>query len=287
MATILDGKAVAEEIRSDVRAQVANLSTVGIKPCLAMVLVGDDAASESYVRAKTKTAAALNMETIVKRFGSGVSESELLQEIDLLNSANEVDGILVQLPLPVHLNSEKIIAAVNPAKDVDGFHPYNVGRYALGSPLIWPCTPSGILELLQRRSIAVEGQTAVVIGRSQIVGWPMAQLLLRQNATVIQCHSKTRNLADFTRLADILVCAVGQPGVITARHVKAGSTVVDVGMNRVEGRLVGDVDFSDVVDKVAAITPVPGGVGPLTVTMLMSNTVRLTTVHRGEKGGAK
>lgn len=287
MAKLLDGKAISEEIRSELRSRIADLASIGIKPGLAMVLVGEDAASNSYVRSKTRVATGIGIEAVVKHFPTDVSEDELLAEIHALNASAVVDAILVQLPLPEHLNVDKILEAVSPEKDVDGFHPYNVGRYISKSPLIWPCTPSGILEILQRSKIAIEGRTAVIVGRSKMVGSPVAQLMLRHNATVIQCHSKTVDLEKFTRLADILVSAVGQPHVITATHVKADSVVIDVGMNRVDGQLIGDVDFSAVSQKVAAITPVPGGVGPLTVTMLMYNTVHLTSIRRGKKAVSK
>lgn len=280
MATLLDGKVIAAEIRRDLEVSIASLRKLGVIPKLVMILLGEDSASERYVKSKAKMASSLGMEAKVHRLPTTVSESELLAEILTLNESDDVDGILVQLPLPDGIHADGILAAVRPDKDVDGFHPYSVGRYASGRPLVWPCTAAGIVEILDRRNIVIEGKTAVVIGRSQLVGWPTAQFLLQRNATVIQCHSRTPRLMEFTQQADILVSAVGQAGLISSRHIKPGCTIIDVGMNRIDGRLVGDVDFSDVVDKVAAITPVPGGVGPLTVTMLMHNTVHLAALRR-------
>lgn len=281
MGQLLDGKEIAAEIRNDLQEEIIALKRQGITPKLVVVLVGEDPASASYVRSKERMADKLGLVGEVRRFPDTVTEQRLLEELELLNADDEVDAILVQLPLPYHIDKERVLASVRPDKDVDGFHPMNVGRYASGLPLVWPCTPSGILQMLQRRNIEIAGRTAVVVGRSQIVGWPTAQLLLSRDATVIQCHRQTVGLSTYTRQADILVVAAGQPGLITADDVKEGAVVIDVGINRVDGKLVGDVDFHQVLPKAFAITPVPGGVGPLTVTMLMYNTVWLCYRRRG------
>ncbi|MFB5191152.1 bifunctional 5,10-methylenetetrahydrofolate dehydrogenase/5,10-methenyltetrahydrofolate cyclohydrolase [Alicyclobacillus fastidiosus] len=284
MARILDGKAIAAAVKQDLAMEIAQLRECGVQPKLVVVLVGDDAASASYVRSKERLARELGMEAEVIRLAADVSEVELLRQIELQNADDAVDALLVQLPLPDHIDTDRVLAAVDPNKDVDGFHPQNIGRYAMGSPLVWPCTTAGILEILVRSSVPLAGQTAVVVGRSRIVGWPTAQLLLAHNATVVQCHSRTKDLTEFTRQADILVVAAGQAGLIGVDDVREGAVVIDVGINRVDGRLVGDVDFDSVVAKAGAITPVPGGVGPLTVAMLMKNTVRLARLRRLTKG---
>lgn len=284
MARILDGKAIAANVRTGLKQDIDILKSQAIEPKLVVVLVGDNPASASYVRGKERMARELGIVAEVRRLPETVSEQTLIKEIEQLNADNQVDGILVQLPLPAHIQASHMLDIIHPDKDVDGFHPYNIGRYAGGSPLIWPCTPAGILTILQQSEIAIAGQTAVIVGRSQIVGWPTAQILLAQDATVIQCHSKTPNLAQFTTQGDILIVAVGKAGLIGAAEVKTGATVIDVGMNRVDGRLVGDVDYDAVVQKVDAITPVPGGVGPLTVTMLMKNTIQLAAARRGVVG---
>ncbi|WAH39010.1 bifunctional 5,10-methylenetetrahydrofolate dehydrogenase/5,10-methenyltetrahydrofolate cyclohydrolase [Alicyclobacillus dauci] len=286
MPRVLDGKVIAEQVRENLKDRIENLRSIGIQPKLVVVLVGDDAASASYVRSKQRMADKLGMAGDVRFLPVTVTQGELIREVEQLNADPTVDGILVQFPLPSHIDTEAVLAAVDPDKDVDGFHPYNVGRYATGSPVIWPCTTAGIYEILKRSDISIAGKTAVIVGRSQIVGWPTGQLLLTHNATVIQCHSKTEDLRKFTLQADILVVAVGQAGLIGADDVRSGATVIDVGINRVDGRLVGDVDFESVQEKAGAITPVPGGVGPLTVTMLMHNTIELATRRRGlEKWG--
>ncbi|GMA60626.1 bifunctional methylenetetrahydrofolate dehydrogenase/methenyltetrahydrofolate cyclohydrolase [Alicyclobacillus fastidiosus] len=280
MARILDGKVIAAAVKQDLAMEIAQLREKEVQPKLVVVLVGDDAASASYVRSKERMARELGLEAEVIKLSADVSESELMRQIELQNADDSVDAVLVQLPLPEHIDTDWVLMGVDPTKDVDGFHPQNIGRYAIGSPLVWPCTTAGILEILERANAPVAGQTAVVVGRSRIVGWPTAQLLLAHNATVVQCHRQTRNLAEFTRQADILVVAAGQAGLIRADDVKAGAVVIDVGINRVDGHLVGDVDFDSVVQKAGAITPVPGGVGPLTVAMLMKNTVRLARIRR-------
>ncbi len=304
-ATILDGNKIASEIRAEVAAEVRTMTASGIRPGLAVVLVGHDPASEIYVRGKVKSCEEVGIYSEKLTPPDKVSTEELLELVDDLNRRNEIDGILVQLPLPQQIDSKKILMAVNPAKDVDGFHPVNVGFLSTQRPGLVPCTPAGVMEILKRSKIPVTGQEAVVVGRSDIVGKPVAMLLLNANATVTICHSKTRDLPDVCRLADILVAAIGRPGMITRDFVRPGATVIDVGMNKVTDRveferlfagnskreetfrakgstLVGDV-HPEVAEIAGAITPVPGGVGPLTIAMLMSNTVRAAKLRRGKK----
>ncbi|GMA52406.1 bifunctional protein FolD [Alicyclobacillus contaminans] len=283
MARRLDGKAAAEAIHEQLSAQLTRLRTQGVVLKLVVVLVGEDAASASYVRGKQRTAEKIGLAGEVIRLPEDVTQAQLLSIIDKLNADPEVDGILVQLPLPPHLQATEIIERISPAKDVDGFHPMNVGRTAIGMDAVWPCTPKGIVNMLHREGISIRGRHAVVVGRSNIVGKPMAALLLQEDATVTVCHSKTVDLASYTRQADILVVAVGRAHLIGRHHVKPGVVVVDVGMNRLDGRLVGDVHFDEVEPIADAITPVPGGVGPLTVATLMQNTVQLGLVRRGLK----
>ncbi|WP_206915399.1 bifunctional 5,10-methylenetetrahydrofolate dehydrogenase/5,10-methenyltetrahydrofolate cyclohydrolase [Alicyclobacillus suci] len=285
MARILDGKAIAKQVKEELRQRVSQLRETGLVPKLVVVLVGDDAASASYVRSKSRAAQDVGIDAEVIRMPANIAEDELICVLERLNKDNAVHAVLVQLPLPAHLDTDRILMHVHPAKDVDGFHPVNIGRYATGTPLLWPCTTAGILEILERSEISITGRTAVIVGRSRIVGWPTAQLLLAHNATVIQCHRRTVNLREYTRQADILVAAAGQPSLIGPDDVKVGATVIDVGINRVEGQLVGDVDFAAVEEKVGAITPVPGGVGPLTVAMLMKNTVHLAEIQKRGKEG--
>ncbi len=281
MAYILDGKKVAAEIHEDLRSRLDRLRARGTVLKLAVVLVGDNPASASYVRNKERTAAKVGLESEVIRLPGDISQDILLSEVDRLNADDNVDGILVQLPLPSHLSEQEVLERIRPDKDVDGFHPVNAGRNFVGLPAVWPCTPAGIMELFRREQIEVAGKQAVVIGRSNIVGKPMAMLLLQANATVTICHSRTQNLPEIARQADILVAAVGVPKLVTREFVKPGAVVVDVGINRVDGQLVGDVDFDDVFPVAGAITPVPGGVGPLTVATLMVNTVALGLRRRG------
>ncbi|MGA9042450.1 MAG: bifunctional 5,10-methylenetetrahydrofolate dehydrogenase/5,10-methenyltetrahydrofolate cyclohydrolase [Terriglobales bacterium] len=304
-ATILDGNKIASEIRAEVAAEVRTMTASGIRPGLAVVLVGHDPASEIYVRGKVKSCEEVGIYSEKLTPAANVTTEELLELVDDLNRRNEIDGILVQLPLPQQIDSKKILMAVNPAKDVDGFHPVNVGFLSTQRPGLVPCTPAGVMEILKRSKIPVTGQEAVVVGRSDIVGKPVAMLLLNANATVTICHSKTRDLPDVCRLADILVAAIGRPGMITRDFVRPGATVIDVGMNKVTDRveferlfagnskreetfrakgstLVGDV-HPEVAEIAGAITPVPGGVGPLTIAMLMSNTVRAAKLRRGKK----
>ena len=274
-AQILDGKAVAAKIRGRVSAQTAALRARDIVPCLAVILVGDDPASRIYVRHKEKDCREVGIRSEEISLPASTSQPELLRRIDALNRRPDVDGILVQLPLPAAIDERAVIAAIHPLKDVDAFHPSNVGHILIGDAVFLPCTPAGVLELLDDAGIAVAGQNCTVIGRSNIVGKPMAMLLLHRNGTVTICHSKTRNLGDITRRADILVAAVGRPRFVTADMVKEGAVVVDVGMNRLpSGKLAGDVDFAAVSPKASWITPVPGGVGPMTRAMLLQNTLR-------------
>ncbi len=289
-ATIIDGKLAAKNLRAQLTESVAKLKAdKGVVPGLAVVLVGDDPASKSYVTAKEKACAEIGIYSDDNRLPENSSEEELIGLIQKLNQDSQIHGILVQLPLPRHIDENKVIMAIDPDKDVDGFHPVNVGRMNIGQPCFLPCTPHGIIHLLKINNIETKGKHAVVIGRSNIVGKPVAALLARKaeggNATVTLCHTATKNLADFTRQADILVVASGRPNTVTADMVKPGAAVIDVGVNRVEDssyekgyRLVGDVDFEAVKDVAGWITPVPGGVGPMTITMLLYNTVQSATM---------
>lgn len=270
-ASLIDGKAIAREIEAEVRAALSRLS---FAPGLVAVRVGNDPASEIYVRSKAKKAQELGLRGSERVFPETMSEAELLAEVDRLNRDDEVDGILVQLPLPKQIDAQKVIDAIDPAKDVDGFHPVNVGKLHLGRPTLAPCTPSGCVRLIESTGVPIAGANAVVIGRSDIVGKPMAALLLQRNATVTICHSKTRDLAAIARNADILVAAIGKARFVTAEMVKPGAVVIDVGINRgTDKKLAGDVDFERVREVAGFITPVPGGVGPMTIAMLMKNTV--------------
>ena len=278
-AKILDGKAFAATIRARVATHVARLSEEqGITPGLAVVLVGEDPASQVYVRSKGRQTLEAGMKSFEHRLPADTSETDLLALVERLNGDPEVHGILVQLPLPGHIDSDLVINAVDPSKDVDGFHISNVGLLATGQKSMVPCTPLGCLMLLRDHLGSLAGANAVVLGRSNIVGKPMAQLLLRDSATVTICHSKTRDLADVTRRADIVVAAIGRPEFVPGDWIGAGATVIDVGINRVPGegdktRLVGDVNFAEAVEKAGAITPVPGGVGPMTIACLLANTL--------------
>jgi methylenetetrahydrofolate dehydrogenase (NADP+)/methenyltetrahydrofolate cyclohydrolase len=277
-ATILDGKQLARQLQAEIAEQVAEfIENNGIVPCLAAVLVGDDPASTTYVRHKQQACQCVGIESQLHRLPPTVSHDELLTLLARLNKDPAVHGILVQLPLPQHLDAARLLQAISPLKDVDGFHAENVGRLAQGRPRFVPCTPLGIQRLLLRNGIAIAGQHVVVVGRSDIVGKPMALLLMQRgpggDATVTVCHSRSRDLPELTRAADILIVAVGRARFVTADMVRHGAVVVDVGIHRVGQRLVGDVDFESVREVASAITPVPGGVGPLTVTMLLENTL--------------
>jgi methylenetetrahydrofolate dehydrogenase (NADP+)/methenyltetrahydrofolate cyclohydrolase len=282
-AKLLDGKAIAAQIQSELTEQVAEfIENNAVVPCLAAVLVGENPASEVYVRNKRRACERVGVESQLHRLPANIAEDDLLALITKLNKDAEVNGILVQLPLPSQIRETRILDAVHPMKDVDAFHPENVGRIVQGRPRFLPCTPHGVMQILHRSGISVAGKEVVVVGRSEIVGKPMAMMLMQRdstcgatatNATVTVCHSRTQNLAEVTRRADVLIAAIGQPKFITAEMVKPGAAVIDVGINRTDEGLVGDVDFDAVKEVAGYITPVPGGVGPLTVTMLLHNTL--------------
>jgi len=275
MTVIIDGNKIAQEVRHSVRKEALDFKEkTGIVPGLAVILVGEDPASQVYVGRKAKACAEVGFLSREYKLSADTSEAKLLNIIDELNADQVIHGILVQLPLPKHIHTDKIIAAIDPQKDVDGFHPYNVGGLVSGNPLFVPCTPRGIMELIARTGIDLKGKEAVVVGRSNIVGKPIALLLLAQHATVTICHSRTKDLPAVTRRADVLIAAVGKPHMIKANMVKEGAVVIDVGVNRLEnGKLAGDVAFDEVAAKASFITPVPGGVGPMTIAMLMKNTL--------------
>ena len=274
MAQLIDGKAIAAEITEEMRLRAQALREKGIVPCLAVILAGNDPASEIYVRNKRRACKRAGIESRMICLDQSVSREEILREIHALNQDPAVHAVLVQLPLPGHLDETEILSAVLPEKDADGFHPLNAGRLLTGEKGVLPCTPAGCMELLRRTGVSLSGAEAVVIGRSNIVGKPMALLLLRENCTVTLCHSRTKNLAEHVRRADVVICAVGRPGLVTGEMVKPGATVIDVGINRLaDGRVVGDADFESVSAVAGAITPVPGGVGPMTIAMLMKNAI--------------
>lgn len=274
-SALISGKEIGQEIRNELAERINTLKNQDIIPGLAVILVGNNSASKTYVSNKQKTCEALGMHSRLLSFESDLSEDELVEAIHSLNNDPKIHGILVQLPLPKQITESKVLAAISPDKDVDGFHPINVGKMMLGQETFLPCTPYGVMKLLEYSRIEIAGKHAVVIGRSHIVGKPMGQLLLQKDATVTYAHSKTPNLKEITLQADILVVAVGRTKMITSDYVKDGAVVIDVGMNRDENnRLCGDVDFESVKDKASFITPVPGGVGPMTITMLMANTVQ-------------
>ena len=273
-AKIIDGNALARTVRNEVALRVTALKARGIQPGLAVVLVGDDPASAVYVRNKVKDCEEVGIASTLDRLPASTSEAALLARIDQLNADPKVHGILVQLPLPAHINEHRVIEAIAPAKDADGFHVSNVGLLLTGKPLFRPCTPYGVMRMLEHAGTPLEGAHAVVIGRSNIVGKPQALMLLAAGATVTICHSRTRDLAAQVRQADVVVAAVGKVGLVTADMIKPGATVIDVGMNRdAQGKLCGDVDFAGVSQVAGAITPVPGGVGPMTRAMLLVNTI--------------
>ncbi|MBQ2986641.1 MAG: bifunctional methylenetetrahydrofolate dehydrogenase/methenyltetrahydrofolate cyclohydrolase FolD [Tyzzerella sp.] len=274
MAKLIDGKLISSQIKDELKAEVEELKAKGVTPCLAVIQVGNDPASCVYVNNKKKACAYIGIESLSFELEEQISQEELLTIIDELNHNEMVNGILVQLPLPKHIDENTVIHAIAPEKDVDGFHPETVGNMCIGSKGFLPCTPAGVIQLLKRSNIDIEGKECVVIGRSNIVGKPMAMLLLRENGTVTITHSRTKDLKEITKRADILIAAIGKPKFVTAEYVKEGAVVVDVGIHRNENnKLCGDVDFDDVVGKVSAITPVPGGVGPMTIAMLMNNCV--------------
>ena len=272
---LIDGKKVSGEIRNRLADETQKLKKKTRKtPGLATVLVGDDPASAVYVRNKNKICGELGFQSFEQKLSADTSEEKLLQLVGELNSNKDVHGILVQLPLPNQIDSEKILQAIDPKKDVDGFHPVNVGKLVVGNALLTPCTPTGIIALLDRYDIEISGKHAVIIGRSNIVGKPVSMLLLHRNATITICHSRTQNLEEVTRSADILVAAVGRANFVKDEMVSEGTVVIDVGINRVDGKLTGDVDFEPVSKKASHITPVPGGVGPMTIALLMENTLK-------------
>ncbi|MEK7713417.1 MAG: bifunctional methylenetetrahydrofolate dehydrogenase/methenyltetrahydrofolate cyclohydrolase FolD [Deltaproteobacteria bacterium] len=275
MATIIDGKAISQKIRSEVKAATEILiKEKGVTPGLAVVLVGDNPASKVYVGSKEKACIEMGFYSEKHVLPVTASQDELLKLIDKLNKDKNIHGILVQLPLPKQINEDLVLEAISPEKDVDGFHPYNVGRLAVGKPLFQPCTPYGMMKMLEYSNISVEGKHAVIIGRSNIVGKPIALMLLQKSATVTICHSKTKDLKAEVKRADIVVAAIGKPEFVTGDMLKEGAVVLDVGINRLEsGKLVGDVDFASAEKVASAITPVPGGVGPMTIAMLMYNTL--------------
>lgn len=275
MAKILDGKQVSQRIKNELKEKVADMKEKGVSVGLAVVIVGDDPASRIYVNSKKKACEEIGIYSEEHALPKATSEQELLALVDKLNHDDKIDGILVQLPLPSHIDEKKIINAIDPKKDVDAFHPVNVGKIMIGDFDFLPCTPAGVMELIAESGIEISGKNCVVIGRSNIVGKPQAMLLLHKNGTVTICHSKTKNLKEIVKNADIVVAAVGVPQMVTGDMIKEGAVVIDVGMNRLENRkLVGDVNFEECEKKAAAITPVPGGVGPMTIAMLMKNTVK-------------
>ena len=274
MAQIIDGKKISQEIKDELKAKVEAMAAQGKEICLAVIQVGNDPASTVYVGNKKKACAYIGIKSLAYELPEETKEEELLELIDKLNADDSVHGILVQLPLPKHMDEDKVIDKISPAKDVDGFHVQSVGALSIGRPGFVSCTPAGIIQLLKRSNIEIEGKECVVIGRSNIVGKPMSMLLLRENGTVTVCHSRTKNLKEVTKRADILVAAIGKPKFIDASYVKEGATVIDVGIHRMEnGKLCGDVDYDSVEPVAGAITPVPGGVGPMTIAMLMNNCV--------------
>ena len=285
-ATIIDGKSLAAAVRAAQKSEVASLAARGLRPGLAAVLVGDDPASRIYVRNKARACEETGVRSEIHEFPATVSEGALIECIARLNADRAVHGILVQLPLPRHIAADRVLATVSPAKDVDGFHALNLGALLQGRPGFVPGTPAGVMRLLEHAGVPLAGKNATIVGRSTIVGKPLALLLLKKDATVTICHSKTRDLAAITRRADILVAAVGRAKLITADMVKAGACVIDVGVNRMpDGKLAGDVDFAAVKEVAGSITPVPGGVGPMTVAMLIVNTVRAAEQMNGKPVG--
>ena len=271
MGSIIDGKKISQQIKDECKEKVAK---EGLERCLAVVLVGDDPASAVYVGNKKKACEYIGVRSVSHELPADTSEADLLKLVDQLNQDDTIDGILVQLPLPSHIDEDKVIRAISPDKDVDGFHPENVGRLSIGQKGFVSCTPAGVIQLLKRSGVEIDGKNCVVIGRSNIVGKPMALLMLRENATVTVCHSHTKDLKEVCRRADILIVAIGRPKMIDASYVKEGAVVIDVGIHRQEnGKLCGDVDFDSVEPVASLITPVPGGVGPMTIAMLMKNVV--------------
>ncbi|MGI2294039.1 bifunctional methylenetetrahydrofolate dehydrogenase/methenyltetrahydrofolate cyclohydrolase FolD [Paenibacillus sp. GXUN7292] len=281
----IEGKKISDQIREELIAETARLKQQGVTPGLAVVLVGEDPASKVYVGSKEKACEQVGFYSEVHRLPAETSETELLALIERLNNQDSINGILVQLPLPDHINEKAVIDAISVEKDVDGFHPQSVGNLVIGDDSLLPCTPAGVIELIKRSGVEIAGKHAVVIGRSNIVGKPVAMLLMREHATVTICHSRTANMSEIAKQADILVVAIGKPKAIDSSFVKPGAIVIDVGINRMpDGKLAGDVDYEDCLESAAFITPVPGGVGPMTITMLMKNTLTAAKRANGIKG---
>ncbi|MCG1875391.1 bifunctional methylenetetrahydrofolate dehydrogenase/methenyltetrahydrofolate cyclohydrolase FolD [Staphylococcus epidermidis] len=282
VAKILDGKQIAKEYRQRLKNQVNELKEHGFTPKLSVILVGNDGASQSYVKSKKKAAEKIGMISEIVHFDESTSEEEVLSELNRLNNDDTVSGILVQVPLPKQVSEQKVLETINPNKDVDGFHPINIGKLYIDEQTFVPCTPLGIMEILKHADINLEGKNAVVIGRSHIVGQPVSKLLLQANATVTILHSRTKNMNAHLKQADVIVSAVGQPGLVTKENVKAGAVIIDVGNTPDEnGKLKGDVAYDEVKEIASAITPVPGGVGPLTITMVLNNTLLAEKLRRG------
>lgn len=280
----MDGKELSKKLKASLKTKVDALKSEGIFPCLAVIIVGKNPASEIYVNNKKKSCAELGIKSLEYALPEETTEEELLSLIEKLNVDGEVDGILCQLPLPEHICEKNVINAISPEKDVDAFHPTNVGHIMIGDYAFLPCTPAGVMEFLEEYKIDVSGKNCVVLGRSNIVGKPMTMLLVKANATVTVCHSKTSDISEFTKKADLIVSAVGKPKLITADMVKEGAVIIDVAINRLEnGKICGDVDFENVKDKASYITPVPGGVGPMTIATLMKNTVTAATNNKRSK----
>lgn len=291
-AKIIDGRQIAADMRAKLRTDVAALAKRGVVPGLGVILVGDDPASKSYVAAKQKACEEIGIYSDDNRLSASISQKELMAHINRLNKDHRIHGILTQLPLPKHFDELEVLMAIDPAKDVDGFHPINVGKMVTGQKAFLPCTPHGVVQLLIKSGVKIEGANVVIVGRSNIVGKPLANILIQKNqlgnATVTVCHTRTKNLAEHTKRADIVIAAAGSPNTITADMIKDGAVVIDVGVNRVEDsskkagyRLVGDVDFENVKEKASLVTPVPGGVGPMTITMLLYNTVESAQIAAG------
>ena len=282
MSNLIDGKLVSEKLRDALTKETAAfIKQTQVIPHLVVIIVGQDPASMTYVRNKKKACEAIGFKSTIIELEQTVTEAQLLEVIEALNQDEHVHGILVQLPLPKHINEDHVVAAIDVLKDVDGFHPYQIGCLAAGIEGLTPCTPTGVMQLLKAYDVDITGKHAVILGRSNIVGKPLIQLLLQEDATVTICHSKTQNLAEITRQADILIAAIGQAHFVTATMIKTGAVIVDVGINRLEsGKLVGDVDFDNVAAKARYITPVPGGVGPMTITMLLKNTLKAAKSQR-------
>ena len=280
MYKLIDGKVISKQIKDELKEKVAGLKAEGVEICLAVIQVGNDPASSVYVGNKKKACEYIGIGSLSYELPEETTEEELLALIEKLNSDDKVNGILVQLPLPKHIDEDKVIKTISPKKDVDGFHPMSVGAHSIGQPGFVSCTPAGVIQLIKRSGIEIEGKECVVLGRSNIVGKPMSMLLLRENGTVTVCHSRTRNLKEVCRRADILVVAIGKPEMIDASYIKEGATVIDVGIHRDENnKLCGDVDFESAKEVAGAITPVPGGVGPMTIAMLMSNCVESININ--------